>query len=358
VSADDSRPSGVIDAIRRAADGLGRITLMEVCGTHTMAIQRAGIRGLLPDNIRLVSGPGCPVCVTPNAVIDEAVALARLPDVTVLTFGDMVRVPGSTSSLEQERRSGADVRVVISPLDALTFSADHRDRRAVFIGVGFETTTPGVAATIKEARRRDLDRFFVLCAHKVMPPPMRALAGDPGMRIDGFLCPGHVGVVTGIAPFTFLADEHGKACVVSGFEPEDVLLSVLMLVDQIREERPAVEIQYRRAVRPGGNPRARAVVDEVFAPVDSRWRGLGDLSGSGLEIRDPFAVHDARTRISFDVEPTVEHAGCRCGEVLQGRIAPSACPLFGTDCSPETPVGACMVSTEGACAASYRHRED
>jgi hydrogenase expression/formation protein HypD len=281
--------------------------------------------------------------------------MAREPGVTILTFGDLVRVPGSTSSLEEERAAGADVRIVLSPLDALRFVEETPARLGVFLAVGFETTAPTVAATLREARRRGQDRFLALVAHRVMPPPMRALAADPGMRIDAFLCPGHVCVVTGTAPFRFLAEELGKACVVSGFEPEDVLLSIRTLLEQMAHEEPAVEIQYRRAVREEGNARARAAVEEVFAPVDAEWRGLGVLPGSGLALREKYAAHDAEHRVPVEPEPTVVPAGCRCGEVLRGSLEPEACRLFGLACTPERPVGACMVSAEGACRARYRY---
>jgi hydrogenase expression/formation protein HypD len=345
----------LVDRIRNVADGLPHVTLMEVCGTHTTAIHRAGIRGLLPDGVRLISGPGCPVCVTPVGVVDTALALARKPDVVVFTFGDLLRVPGSTSSLEQERARGADVRIVLSPLDALRAAEGLPDRLSVFLAVGFETTSPTIAVTVVEARRRGLDRFLVLAANRVMPPPMRALAADPEMRVDGFLCPGHVSAITGAAPFRFLAEEHGKACVIGGFEPTDVLRSVLLLLEQIRDGRPDVAIQYDRVVRPDGNPRARRVVEEVFRPVDAAWRGLGTLPESGLALREAFADHDAEARLDVVVEPPVEPSGCRCGEVLRGRLEPPDCPLFGETCTPEAPVGACMVSSEGACAAAFRY---
>ena len=330
-------------------------TFMEVCGTHTMAISRHGIRQLVPKGIRLISGPGCPVCVTPNAYLDYAVTLARLPNVTVATFGDMLRVPGSRSSLEREKARGADVRLVYSPRDAVAVARAEPEREVVFLGVGFETTAPTVAAAILEAKRSGVKNFSVLCAHKTMPQAMRALVADGRIGLDGFICPGHVSAIIGAEPYRFLAEEFGKACVITGFEPVDILQGLLMLVRQVRNRDPEVEIQYRRVVRPEGNPRARQVLERVFEPCDAEWRGLGWIPGSGLKIRPEFADYDAEVRFPLDLPPAEEPPGCRCGEVLQGLIRPDECPLFGTRCTPENPVGACMVSSEGTCAAYYRY---
>jgi hydrogenase expression/formation protein HypD len=342
----------LVRAIRRAA-GEGTTTLMEVCGTHTMAIARFGIRELLPSSVRLVSGPGCPVCVTSNAFVDRVVALARIPGVIIATFGDLMRVPGSSSSLERERASGMDVRVVFSTLDALKLAEENPDRKIVFPGVGFETTAPTVAVSILEARRRALKNYFVLSGHKVMPPAMEALSrGD--VRIDGYLCPGHVSAVTGTRFYEKLVREFGIGCVVSGFEPLDILQSILMLVRQAERKLPKVEVQYSRVVKPEGNTRALAALGEVFEPSDAEWRGLGMIPGSGLEIRPAFAQWDAGKRLPVEVEPLREPEGCRCGDVLEGKIGPAECPLFAKACIPEEPVGACMVSSEGACAAHFR----
>jgi hydrogenase expression/formation protein HypD len=345
----------VVQGIREAAANR-ETTLMEVCGTHTMAIARFGIRELLPESVRLVSGPGCPVCVTPNPFVDRAVALSRIPDAVIATFGDMMRVPGSSSSLERERASGRDVRVVFSTLDALKLAGSNPDKKIVFLGVGFETTAPTVAASILEARKGGLNNYSVLSSHKVMPPAMEALSakerGD--VRIDGYICPGHVSAVIGTRFYEKLAREYGIGCVVSGFEPMDVLQSILMLVRQARDRRPKVEVQYSRVVKPGGNPRAMAVLDEVFEPADAEWRGLGMIPGSGLKIRAAFADWDAEKRLPVEVEPVREPKGCRCGDVLRGKIRPTECPLFAKACSPEEPVGACMVSSEGTCAAYFR----
>ena len=332
--------------------------LMEVCGTHTMAVARYGLKELLPPEVRLVSGPGCPVCVTPNGYIDHAVALCRVEGVTVVTFGDMMKVPGSSSSLERERADGRDVRVVYSPLDGLRLASEQPERKVVFLGIGFETTVPGVAASILEADRSGVSNFLVLSAHKVMPPAMEALAGDPEIEVDGFLCPGHVSVIIGAEAYRFIAEDYGIPCVVAGFEPLDVLRAVDMLAAQVVDDRAEVEIQYRRAVRPEGNRKAWAFVEQVFERSDAGWRGIGTIEGSGLKIRDRFRRFDAAEMLEVDVEPTVEPKGCICGAVLKGTKTPGACGLFGKRCTPEHPVGACMVSSEGTCAAWFRYGAD
>lgn len=331
------------------------VRLMEVCGTHTMAVHRHGLGSLLPESVRLLSGPGCPVCVTPNRYLDEAIALARLDDVVIATFGDIMRVPGSSSSLEAERASGRTVRVVYSALDALAWAQAHPDRRVVFLGVGFETTAPTVAASILQARKRKAANFLVLSGHKVMPPALRALIDDPQLKVDGLICPGHVSAIIGSGPYEFLARERGIPCVIAGFEPVDILQAIDMLLAQVADHRAEVEIQYSRVVRPEGNPRARALLDEVFGPTDADWRGLGRVPQSGLGIRGAFGAWDAAPQLPVDVEPTREPEGCRCGDVLRGILSPPQCPLFGTQCTPQKPVGACMVSSEGTCAAFYRY---
>jgi hydrogenase expression/formation protein HypD len=353
---DPALARGLLEAIAETVAGYsGRMTLMEVCGTHTMAIYQHGIRALLPEAIRLISGPGCPVCVTPVGYVDHAIALARRAGTIIATFGDMVRVPGSSSSLQQEKALGADVRIVYSPLDALTLAENHRQQPVVFLGVGFETTAPTVAGSILEARRRGLDNYLVLAAHKTMPTPMAALASDPELQVDGYLCPAHVSAVIGANAYRPLAETHRVPCVVTGFEPLDVLQGVLMLARQVVAGEARVENQYSRYVKPDGNPRARAILDEVFAPCDARWRGIGEIPGSGLEIRDAFAVFDAARQLSIMIEEPVEHGGCLCGEILKGKVTPKECPLFRTICTPEDPVGACMVSSEGTCAAEYKY---
>ncbi|MEI6450137.1 MAG: hydrogenase formation protein HypD [Actinomycetes bacterium] len=346
------------DELRRLAADLRAearpdLTFMEVCGTHTMSIARYGLRELLPDGMRLVSGPGCPVCVTAIADLDRVVALARLPEVTLATFGDLIRVPASRTTPAAERAAGADVRVVYSARDAVQIAADEPERQVVFAGIGFETTAPTIAASLLEARARGLTNFSVLSMHKTMPPPLKALLELGETPIGGFLLPGHVSVITGTACYEFLARDYGVAGVVAGFEPLDVMRALLRLV---RQTRPAIEIEYGRAVRPEGNVVAQRLMEQVFAPSDADWRGLGVIPGSGLALRPEYADADAALRFPVELEPPLEPAGCRCGEVLRGVTDPADCALFGARCTPEDPVGACMVSSEGACAARYRYR--
>lgn len=334
-----------------------RINLMEVCGTHTVSIGRYGFRSVMPAGLKLLSGPGCPVCVTANSDIDHAIALAKQPNTIIATFGDMMRVPGSSTSFAAEKAAGRDIRMVYSPLDALDIAANNPTQQVIFIGVGFETTTPTIAATILEAAARNLPNFSVFCAHKTTPPALRAIAGDPDTAIDGFILPGHVSTITGLEPYSFLVDEFGTPGVVTGFEPVDILEGICRLVEMVVEGAPAIENAYRRGVNADGNPTARALVEQVFEPCDTVWRGLGRIADSGLRIRDEFAAFDAARRFNVDVEPAVEPRGCRCGDVLRGALSPNACPLFGTACTPEHPVGPCMVSSEGSCAAYFRYRE-
>lgn len=331
-------------------------TLMEVCGTHTVAIARYGLREALPKGVRLISGPGCPVCVTPQEQIDQFIALGRLEGVTLATFGDMVRVPGSVESLERARADGVEVLVVYSPLDAVAAAERRPERQVVFFGIGFETTAPAVALAIKEARRKGLGNFSVLVAHKLIPPAMTVLVGSE-VKVDGFLCPGHVSVIIGSEAYAPVAAQ-GKPCVVAGFEPADILRGIEMLLRQLGEGRSEVEIEYSRAVRREGNRRAQELLAEVFRTVDARWRGLGEIPMSGLALREEFGEFDAGKRFRVQVSPAKEPPGCRCGEVLRGAIEPHECPLFGKACTPANPVGACMVSSEGACQAHYRYRRD
>jgi hydrogenase expression/formation protein HypD len=331
------------------------VTFMEVCGTHTMAIYQYGLRHLLPPQVKLISGPGCPVCVTPNGYIDKAVACCRLPGAIIATFGDMVRVPGSTSSLMEERAKGADVRIVYSPLDAVALAARNPDKKVIFLGVGFETTAPTIAGSILAAAAKGLANYFVLSAHKTIPVPMQVLSADPELSIDGYLCPAHVSAIIGADSYRFLAEEQRVPCVVTGFEPVDVMKGVDMLVSQVAEVRSAVEIEYSRVVKWEGNRKAQEIMAEVFAPCDAEWRGMGMIPGSGLEIRAKYAAFDADKVITIAAEEVREHEGCRCGDILKGKVSPFQCPLFATTCTPEAPVGACMVSSEGTCAAAYKY---
>ena len=345
---------GLIESIGKLAP-VGGATLMEVCGTHTVAIARNGIRNLMPPGTRLASGPGCPVCVTSNRDIDTVIALARIPNVTIATFGDMTRVPGSTSSLLKEQAAGRSVQIVYSPLDALALAAQHPEREIVFVGVGFETTTPLVAMAIKRAAAADLRNFTVFAAHKNMPGALEAIINDPQLKLDALILPGHVSTIIGAAPYEFLAKKYGIPGVITGFEPVDVLQGIAMIMRQLREGRAEIEIAYARGVMPQGNPTALAAIDEVFETCPAIWRGLGRIDGSGYRIREEFARFDAVRRFRPDVEPTQDPKGCRCGDVLRGIMAPSECPLFRTVCTPENPVGPCMVSSEGSCAAYYRY---
>jgi len=345
------------DQIRKKAESLPETKLMEVCGSHTMAIARYGIRQMLPKNIKLISGPGCPVCVTANNYLDKAIALTRLPGIILVTFGDMMRVPGSTTSLEKERSDGGDIRVVYSTMDAINLARDNPDKEIIFLGVGFETTAPTIAASILQAENTNLDNYSVLCAHKTMPKPMEVIAGGDRVDLQGFICPAHVSTIIGARPYTFLVKKYGKACVIAGFEPLDVLESVKMLLDQIISKSPMVEIQYSRVTRAEGNPAALKIMSEVFEVCDADWRGIGTIPGSGLKIRNKFNQFDADVKYQVEVEPTQQASGCICGEVMQGVALPNECALFGTVCTPEDPVGACMVSSEGSCAAAYKYEQ-
>ncbi len=333
----------------------GPITLMEVCGTHTMSVHRFGLRDLLPTELKLLSGPGCPVCVTPNNYYEQVRLLAQNRDVVLCSFGDLLRVPGRDGSLEDLRVNGADVRVVYSPAQALEFALMDPLKKFVFLGIGFETTAPLTAAVIESAQNECCGNFFVLSGHKIMPPPMRALVESGEVAIDGFLCPGHVSVITGDAPYRFLAEEKGKPCVIAGFEPVDVLQGLLMLIRQRNERRSAVEIQYTRAVRPEGNPKARELMQRVFCESDDDWRGLGRIPLSGLRIREEYVAYNAAQLIPPVEIPPEDLSGCICHKILRGIALPNECALFGEICVPDRPRGACMASQEGTCSIYYRY---
>ncbi len=332
-----------------------RVRLMEICGTHTMAIFRHGIRTLLPENIELVSGPGCPVCVTATEDIDRAVKLAHQKGVIVTTFGDMLRVPGSSGSLQSAKGDGGIVKMVYSTFDALKIASENRENEVAFIGVGFETTAPTVAAAIQTAQAEGHENFSVLSAHKLLPPAMDALLSGGNVVVDGFICPGHVTTIIGTASYERVAKRYHTPCVVTGFEPVDILQGVLMLVRQIESGRSQVEIQYARGASPDGNAGAMAVMDKIFEPCDTPWRGLGSIPKSGLAIREPFAAFDAKNRFDLAVPAAQEPPGCLCANVLRGAATPPDCKLFRTACTPGTPVGPCMVSSEGTCAAYFKY---
>ncbi|RYH10809.1 hydrogenase formation protein HypD [Tropicimonas sp. IMCC6043] len=354
---------GVLTAIARTVAEIGAtaerpVRIMEICGGHTHAIFRNGIDRLVPEGLEFIHGPGCPVCVLPMARVDEAVRIARLPGVVFTTFGDAMRVPGTLGSLNQAKAEGADIRMVYSPLDALELARRLPDREIVFFGLGFETTTPSTALTIRQARDEGVTNFTVFCNHIAVTPPLRVLLEDPHMLLDGFIGPGHVSMVIGTRPYAFIANEFGKPIVVAGFEPLDLLQSVLMVLRQIRDGRAEVENQYARVVPEAGNPVALAVCDEVYEPRRSfEWRGLGEIDRSGLRIREAYADFDAERRfeIGYGARSAADPDGCACGEVMTGRLKPFQCPQFGTGCTPRMPLGALMVSSEGACAACYQY---
>jgi hydrogenase expression/formation protein HypD len=327
--------------------------LMEFCGGHTVAIMRNGIRQLLPPTVKMLSGPGCPVCVTANIDIDKAIALAHLPNVIITTFGDMMKVPGSYSSLQQARAEEADIRIVYSTQDALQIAKDNPKKSVIFIGIGFETTTPTIAASILQAEEEKIENFYVLCLLKLCPPVMKALLNLGEIRLDGIVCPGHVSVIIGSHPYEFIPRDYGVACVVSGFEPLDILLSVAMLVEQIENGKPQVEIAYRRGVKPEGNRKALELMGSVFEVGDAGWRGIGIVPASGLKLKKEYERFDAERAFPINLEPVHEPKGCICGDILRGVKTPIDCKLFGKVCLPEHPIGPCMVSSEGSCSAYY-----
>lgn len=347
--------SKLLDAIGHM--DLPTVRIMEVCGTHTMSIARAGLKQVLPPNIKLISGPGCPVCVTPAAAMDQMLELASRPEITLTTYGDLMRVPGSVRGDDLRRRKamGADVRVVYSPMDALEIAKNEPDRQVVFLGVGFETTAPGTALAVLEARRLNIENFSLLSLLKRTPPALHALMARGDTAIDAFLCPGHVATVLGADAFHFLPEQYGLPAVVAGFEVADLLYAVYALLRQIKEGNPHVENEYTRAVRSEGNEAAQSIIQQVLEPRADLWRGLGMIPNSGLALKAEFAAYDAAKR--FGLSP-VEHdtpTPCRCGDVICGLLEPAQCPLFGTACTPESPTGPCMVSGEGACAAAYHY---
>ncbi len=332
--------------------------LMEICGTHTVSIARSGIRQLLPPDVKLISGPGCPVCVTPPEAVDQIVSLSLRPDLTVCTYGDMLRVPGSRPdiSLLKAKARGARIEMVFSPMDAVRIAETHPGREIVFIGVGFETTAPGTLAAVRSAAEKDLKNFSVYLLLKRTPPAVRALLKDPAAQIDGFLCPGHVAVVIGEAGFRFLPEEYRLPAVISGFEPADIWLSLKELQRQVRENDPRLVNTYSRVVRPEGNELALRLIEEMTCCGDALWRGLGIIPDSAMRLKDSWKHFDASERFGFHPPVRLAPTACRCGEILCGKLEPAGCPFFGKACTPEQPLGPCMVSAEGSCAAAYTYR--
>lgn len=355
---DEFRNSKVVKTLANKIKNLelaDTVTFMEVCGTHTMSIYRYGIKSLLPDFVKLSSGPGCPVCVSEISYIDKAIALAETEDVIITTFGDLMRVPGSEKSLMKSKAEGNDIRVVYSTIDALKTAQDNPEKHIVFLGVGFETTAPTIGASIIEAHENNMNNFSVLTSHKTMPEAMRTLLDMEDVNIDGFICPAHVSAVIGTKPYEFIAREYYKPSVVTGFEPTDIMMGIYMLASQMKKNESKVENQYDRVVKPEGNPKMLSIMNEVFIPSDSEWRGVGTIKNSGLSIRDKYSKYDSEKR--FDIKPCEpkEYKACICGSVLVGKNQPSDCPLFGKICTPSDPKGACMVSSEGSCSAYYKY---
>lgn len=345
---------GLLDRLHRELDR--PLRFMEVCGTHTVAIFQSGLRPLLPEGVKHLSGPGCPVCVTHESEVATFLKLAEREDIILATFGDLMRVPGPAgTNLKLAQAQGARVEIIYSPTDALALAAANPAAKVVFLGVGFETTAPTVAGTVLMAQQQKLDNFMVLSFHKLVPPALRALLADPECGVDAFLLPGHVSTIVGIEPYRFVAEEYKTPGVVSGFDPADILQSLLIMVEQRKTGEFAIVNTYKRAVDDGGNPRAREVMMQVFQPSDARWRGIGTIAGSGLAFRPEFAHYDAIARLGLVIPEERDTPGCKCGEVLKGKKQPNECPLFGKACVPAKPVGPCMVSTEGSCAAYFKY---
>jgi len=338
---------------------IGRpVRLMEVCGTHTVAIFRQGIRNLLPEGLSLISGPGCPVCVTAVEDIEKAMEISGKKDVIFTTFGDMMRVPGIKKNLSEAKAEGNDIRVVYSPMDALKIASDNKGKKVVFFATGFETTSPSVAGTLFEAEKTGIENFYIYSVHKTVPPALDALLSSGVVMIDGFIMPGHVSAIIGTKPYGFVAEKYKKPSVITGFEAGDIIQGINMLLEQIASGRAEVEIQYKKVVREEGNPKAAALINEFFEPCDAYWRGIGTIPMSGLKLREKYSHRDINSVIKVEtsfVSGPQEPEGCSCGQILKGIKTPDECPLFAGVCTPENPVGACMVSTEGSCAAYYKY---
>lgn len=348
--------SELLTAIR--ALPVGQVKLMEVCGTHTMAIAKSGIRSLLPENVQLLSGPGCPVCVTPAETMDAVFELAKRPNVTIASYGDMIRVPGSRrgESLQRERALGARVEIVYSPVDAVELARAEPEREVVFLGVGFETTAPGTAAAVLTAREEGVKNFSVWSMLKSVEPALRALIASPGFDVQGFICPGHVATIIGAQGFEFLPREYDIPAVVAGFEPEEILLAVYKLLKRLADGEARVENCYGRAVNAAGNKLAQAMLQSSFELRRDSWRGLGEIDKSGFGLKAELAEFDAERKLGIKPAEKSAPTACRCGDVICGRLSPQGCPMFGRVCTPEDPVGPCMVSSEGACAAAYKYQ--
>ena len=349
----------MVEELHRLAEQINRpLKLMEVCGTHTVEIFRHGIRSVIPGSIALLSGPGCPVCVTSISDVDKAISIAKRPGTVLVTFGDMMRVPGGKQSLLEARSEGADVRVMYSPMDALKLAQQEPGRQVVFFATGFETTSPLIAGTIVTAARAGVKNFTIFSSHKTVPLALKALLDSPDVKVDGFILPGHVSTMIGLTPYEFVAAQYRKPSAVTGFEAHEIILGITMIVRQIAAGTARIENAYPQVVNQEGNPRAMAILNDVFEPSDAYWRGIGILPGTGLKLRDRYQEFDAEVRFHPESTGIAEPELCSCGDILRGVKVPTECPLFGTSCTPDSPVGPCMVSTEGSCSAyhKYGHR--
>ncbi len=348
-----------LNSVRNLADKIGRkVKIMEVCGTHTVSAFRSGLRSLLPRNVELISGPGCPVCVTDSSFIDFAIEIAKLPNTIIATFGDMLRVPGTDGSLEKQRAKGAKVEVLYSPIEAVAIAECNPQSNIIFLGVGFETTTPTIAWSIIRAFKENITNYFVLSAHKTMPEAMMTLLDGGDLRIDAFLCPGHVSAIIGTIPYETIVRKFKTPCVITGFEALDLIKGIEAALQQIAMGEARVENAYERAVKKEGNPKAREIMYEVFEKSNAFWRGLGEIKASGLSIKTKYQALDAARKFSV-IKPSVrkEPQGCRCGDILRGAVTPNECKLFRKTCTPDNPIGACMVSSEGTCAAYFHYQQ-
>jgi hydrogenase expression/formation protein HypD len=345
----------LVKKISRLAAGKKNLRFMEVCGTHTVAIFRSGIRQILPENIELVSGPGCPVCVTCDDYIDKAIAYSQRKDFIIATFGDMLKVPGTQSSLAAAQAEGAKIKIVYSPLDCIKLAQENLDKKIIFLAVGFETTAPTAAATVLAAKAQGIKNLFMLSAQKLVPPALRFLLNDSAVKVDGFLLPGHVAVIIGADAFNFLATDFKIPSAIGGFEADEILSALISLLEQIDNNRAEVSNNYRSVVKAAGNVAAQKILAQVYEVTDAEWRGMGKIPASGLKMRDEFATFDIERVAPIEIERADKKTACRCGEVLRGIVKPTDCPLFGKACKPLHAVGACMVSVEGVCAAWFKY---
>ncbi len=356
---DEYRDAPLALEIAEAIRGLSTkpFNIMEVCGGHTMAIRKNGIQKIVGENINLISGPGCPVCVTSKVDIDKAIAISQIEDVALCTFGDMIYVPGTKMSLSEAKARGRDIRTVYSVYDAIGFAKKEKEKKIIFISIGFETTTPTVSAAVKQCAREGISNFGILTLNKTMPAALREVLSEEESKIDALLCPGHVSTITGTGMYNFIVDELGVSCCISGFEPVDMLKAIYILTEGHEVGEKKLANAYERAVKAEGNKKARAMMEEVFRAASVEWRGFGVIPGSGLELKDDYAKFDAGKIFDIDVPPAEETDRCMCGDILRGKLKPIDCKLFKTACTPEDPQGACMVSSEGTCAAWYKYGE-